>query len=128
MQFINLTPHAISIFAAKGDAAPVIIVPPSGLVARVATQKEHIDTFEGIPVFRVSHGDIEGMPSDWSWPLEETVLITSALAKPALDLWLEDQRPPNEEMEPQALVWTASPGELMRGPDGQPIGCIGLHF
>jgi hypothetical protein len=128
MQFINLTPHAINIFAAKGDATPAMVVPPSGIAARAATKKEHVDTFDGIPIFRVDYGDLEGMPMDWEWPKEETVLITSALAKPALDLWLEDQRPSNEEGEPLALVWTASPGELVRDKDGQPIGCIGLNF
>ena len=128
MQFINLTPHSVNIFAAKGDAAPAMIVLPSGIVARAATKKEHVDTFDGIPIFRVEHGDLEGMPRGWQWPAEETVLITSALAKPALDLWLEDQRPPNEEGEPLALVWTASPGELVRDKEGQPIGCIGLNF
>lgn len=128
MHFINLTPHTINIFAKKGDDAPAMIILPSGIVARAATQTEHVDTFDGIPIFRVEHGDLEGMPADWSWPKEETVLITSALAKPALDLWLDENTPPNEEAEPLALVWTASPGELVRDKEGQPIGCIGLNF
>lgn len=128
MNYINLTPHSLTIFRWRGDPNPVI-VPPSGNVARVATRSLHQDTTEeGIPLFQVGYDDLEGMPADWKWPKEETILITSAMAHMALDIWLEENRPPNEESEPMALVWTAYPGELVRDDNGQPIGCIGLNL
>ena len=57
---INLTPHEIVIRAPHGD----IVLPPSGIVARVATVEVGAGTFgaEAIPVVRRTLGDVIGMP------------------------------------------------------------------
>ena len=57
---INLTPHEIVIRTSRGD----IVLPPSGIVARVATAEVDAGTFgpEAIPVVRRTLGDVTGMP------------------------------------------------------------------
>ena len=57
--FLNLTPHTITL---GGHA-----IPPSGQVARVATQEKHIEDLDmgdtgSVPVIRTRFGGIEGIP------------------------------------------------------------------
>lgn len=105
MNIINLTPHAINIYDA--DKNLVIVVEPSGEVARVSTQRELVATVHGVPYYRTTYGGVTGLPK----PEDGTVYVVSGLLRSAvpgrIDLW--------------------QPGELLRNETGQPIGCIGLQ-
>ena len=72
---INLTPHAVTVRSQAGDRT----FPPSGQVARVATQSVLVDEIDGIPVFEQTFGDIEGLPD----PEEGTISIVSMMVRQA---------------------------------------------
>lgn len=104
---INLTPHLVRIVTPTS----VVEVPPSGSIARVAvtrTARSPIGACvqsDAIPVYAVQFGAVEGLPD----AVDGTLLIVSAIVA---------------GRSPRSDVF--SPGELVRGPDGQPTGCLGL--
>lgn len=102
MNFTNLTPHAIRVLNQDGTLA--LEIAPSGAVARVATRSEMVGTIDGVPIFRVVRGAVTGIPDG------DGRFIVSLLVREAAP---GDSR-------------LLSPGELRRGADGQPIGCVGL--
>ncbi len=107
MTIINLTPHALNIVTPSGT----VTVPPSGTVARCATASvaagEHWVWGHGaIALHRTTYGEVQNLPE----PVEGTLYIVSALVRAAVP----------------GRTDVASPGELVRGPDGQPVGCKGL--
>jgi hypothetical protein len=78
VNFVNLTPHEVVVFAADGS---VLKIPPSGQVARVAARETQVGTINGIiPVFRTEYGEVEGLPE----PKENTIYIVSLLVLQAL--------------------------------------------
>lgn len=93
MNIINLTPHSIVIFLESGTRT----IPASGTVARAKTIREQIDCIDGIPVFRTSFGEVEGLPE----PAEGTMYIVSSLAaqgaKHRNDLYVTDDPVRDEE-------------------------------
>ena len=97
--FINLTPHTINVVGGPS-------LPPSGSVARVAATSTPAGEFGGVALSRTTFGEVEGLPA----PEEGVLLVVSALVRSAVP----DRRD------------VASPGDLVRGDDGQPIGCRGL--
>jgi hypothetical protein len=80
MMLVNLTPHAINI--CRGDAQ--ITVPPSGVVARVATTRQVVETItlDGmeLPVHKVVFGQVEGLPE----PQDDTYFIVSSIVAQAV--------------------------------------------
>jgi len=118
VKLVNLTPHVVKIFDENKNLVAEInpVAPP----ARVATKRVRsgalfglIPVYSGsgalfglIPVYSVEYGKVENLPPDDG----ETCYIVSAIVKAAV--------PDREDV--------FSPGELLRGEDGQPIGCIGL--
>ena len=106
MQFVNLIPHAINIFNEQGD--PITTIEPSGTVARLTAEREHIDTVADVPLYVTRYGDVQDLPA--IDPDVAIMYIVSGLVRSALperrDLW--------------------QPGELLRNAQGQPIGCVGL--
>jgi hypothetical protein len=121
MNLINLTPHAVRIFAADGKTE-LVTVPPSGTVARVAVTRQETgvvpiewdaerllarDPLAGIPVFVGSYGQVENLPA----PVMGTIYIVSAMVRQAV--------PTRRD--------AMSPGELIRDEKGQPTGCRGLE-
>lgn len=102
MTIVNLTPHALNIITGTGT----VTVPPSGAVARCATASVEAGEHEGIPLARTTYGEVVGLPA----PEAGTLYVVSALVRAAV--------PHRADV--------ASPGELVRGPDGQPVGCKGL--
>lgn len=68
VKVINLTPHDIVI----NDGT---VFPPSGMVARVDTTQVLDGDVNGIPVMKVSYGDIVDLPA----PKQGVVYIVSAL-------------------------------------------------
>ena len=129
-QFYNLTPHSINIFAKKGDTFPSLTLPPSGNVVRLSSSREETEVIDCIPMFGVRFGDLEGLP-DLASLEPESVLIVSAMAKPALREYIRELRDvPDEEGEGPNIpvLRVCSPGELIRDDKGQPIGCHGLDW
>lgn len=100
--FTNLTPHSIRVLHPDGTLAAEF--PPSGTVARVATKSELVGTLHGVPIFHVVRGAVQGLP-DGDGPFVVSLLVRESLP--------QDTR-------------LFSPGELRRGLDGQPLGCVGL--
>ena len=103
MKLVNLTPHTINIIGEGGS----VTLPPSGQVARCATKSVVVGSAgEGVALFRTTYGEVVDLPE----PEEGVLLITSALVRSAV--------PARGEV--------ASPGDLVRDANGQPIGCKGL--
>ena len=99
---VNLTPHVIVAILASGDK---LTLPPSGKVARVSIASGVIGNLDGVPLARVVMGDIDGIPA----PEEGTIFIVSAIVRGAT-----------------TRSDVASPGDLVRDANGQPIGCRSL--
>lgn len=118
-KLINLTPHAINI-RDKAERL-IMVVPPSGTVARVQTTRREVESITlasgdvsvDIPLFRTIYGSITDLPSREYG----TCLIVSLMVKQATQGQDWPERPD--------LV---SPGELVRDTEGNPIGCIGLTY
>ena len=71
MKFVNLTSHEIVIQDTEGT---IIVVEPSGIVARVSQKNIPLTTIQNIPVSEVVYGDIE-LPE----PKLDTMYIVSAI-------------------------------------------------
>ena len=99
MALINLTPHEIVLVGGP-------TIPPSGAVARVASVATWAGEFEGVALSRVAFGDVQNLPT----PQAGVIYIVSALVRAAVP----------------SRADVASPGELVRSADGQPVGCKGL--
>lgn len=105
MKLVNLTPHSITVVGSSGE--PLAVVPPDGTVARVSVTREVAGEVAGLPVFRSTFGAVVGLPS----PVDGVAFVVSAMVR----LACPDRRD------------LYSPGELVRGADGQPVGCRGLE-
>lgn len=103
MNLVNLTPHILNIITPAGTIA----LPPSGGVARVnkSTALVEIPGVD-VPLVTIAWGGLAGLPE----PDGASLFIVSNLVREAV--------PRRQDV--------ASPGELVRGPDGQPVGCQGL--
>lgn len=71
---LNLTPHAITIQLADGTT---VTFPPSGRLARVASQEVEVGTLHGVPVIKRAFGAVEGLPDDGA-PCLVSALVLSA--------------------------------------------------
>ena len=80
MQIINMTPHALNMITDAGE----VIIPPSGIIARVSVTREQIGTVEVdgaiIPVNRSVFGSVEGLPE----PQPDTYYVVSMLVAQAV--------------------------------------------
>jgi hypothetical protein len=74
MTFVNLTPHPIKL----NDGT---IFPPSGIVARVASDLQEVETVSGVQFFRQTFGEVEGLPEE----IPGTIYIVSAMVLAAVD-------------------------------------------
>jgi len=74
MQFLNLTPHALSAVLEEEDGITVVF-PPSGTVARVAVRTETLPSLAGFRLQSQSFGRVENLPE----PEADTVYIVSAM-------------------------------------------------
>ncbi len=119
MQIINLTPHDITIL--NEDKEVVKIIPKSGKIARLDSNKERVNIFEmgkvlSIPFFVTQYGipillslTDEKYQAQLPKMREDIIYIVSGLFRASYD---------------RDDLW--QPGELVRNENGQPIGCIGL--
>jgi hypothetical protein len=115
IKLVNMTPHKIVVFASADAAEPSVVVEPSGQVARVsATTKQEYSTLwveYGFPTVRVTFGEVTGLPESQ----DDVAYIVSGMVLDAVG----KKQPDRHDIY--------APGELLRGPDGQPRGCIGLR-
>jgi hypothetical protein len=105
MQIINLTPHKINIY--NEDGKEIMVIEPSGTIAKIKVERERVDTILGIPIFKTIVDEPENLPIYTG--INEFVYIVSGMIR--------------------AYVKRSDfyqPGELLRNDEGQPIGCIGL--
>ena len=100
----NLTPHVINVCGVDGTL--LASIPPSGQVARCSVKSELSGEVNGLPVFTSRKGEVVGLPA----PKAGTVFLVSLLVRESVT----------------SRVDVFSPGELIRGTDGQPVGCKGL--
>jgi hypothetical protein len=102
MRLVNLTPHVINIHTGKG----VVIIDPSGEVARVATFSTAAPFIGDVPTCRTATGEVTGLPD----PQDGVFLVVSGMVASAAP-------------RPDVL----SPGDLVRDESGRPVGCKGLR-
>jgi len=96
---VNCTPHSISVV--HGDETTEYA--PSGIIARATELRVSCGTLLGVPVDRVTYGDVINLPDS----VPGTWYIVSALVRLALP----------------TRVDLVSPGTLLRDSNGVVIGC-----
>ena len=115
IKLVNLTPHKIIIFASADAAESSVEVEPSGSIARVSAttspKASALSAEYGFPTVRLTFGEVTGLPDRW----DGVVYIVSGMVLDAVG----KKQPDRHDIY--------APGELLRGPDGQPRGCIGLR-
>ena len=89
MNILNLTPHEITLCGQR--------LPSSG-VARVAQTTQQVDQINGIPVNRVSFGEVNGLPE----ARKDTIYIVSKIVAEAVkgqrnDVFIVDKTVRNEQ-------------------------------
>jgi len=111
---INLTAHTVNIFNSKGEE--VEVVPPSGWVARIKTERELNDTVDGVEFYyTVVTGEAYMVNTETKEveplhaPKPDTIYIVSGLFRSHFDRY---------------DFW--QPGELLTDSDGVVYGCVGL--
>lgn len=73
--FVNLTPHALNIRTTDGE---MVTIAPSGKVARVGVKRVKVEELQGITIWGVEMGALEGLEGLVG---EGSVLITSLAAR-----------------------------------------------
>ncbi len=115
IKLVNLTPHRIVIFASTDAVESSVEVEPSGSVARVSAttfpKSSALSAEYGFPTVRTVFGEVTGLPEY----KDGIVYIVSGMVLDAV----------GKSQPDRCDVY--APGELLRGPDGQPRGCIGLR-
>jgi hypothetical protein len=116
MNIVNLTPHALCVRKADGS---VLVIEPSGTIARCAVTRVLDFVDSGIEVFTTRYGQIENLPDGIGYseiPLRESESILNAFVVSAIVL--------------TALGGTRQdvfcPGEAIRDDAGRVVGCVGL--
>lgn len=104
-KLINLTPHALKVFAADGKTLVKEIL-ASGTVPRCQQVNTLLKEEEGVGFYATSYGEVVGLPE----PKKDTLLIVSFMVRQAL--------PERKDL--------LSPGDLVRDESGQIIGCKGF--
>ena len=100
VRIVNLTPHAVTVLRENEEP---IEYPPSGTVARCATQRRVIGSLNGIPINQTEFGEVSGLPA----PAPGVYYLVSALVAQAL--------PQREDL----LI----PDDVVRDEAGRIIGC-----
>ena len=115
MKLFNATPHKIVVYASSNSTKPTVIIEATGVVARVSSMMTEVDHSVGdllrIPVSRAEFGDVVGLPA----PTEGIVYVVSGMVLDAVGRAQPDRKD------------LLAPGELLRAPDGQILGCIGFR-
>ena len=102
MKFVNLTPHEIF------EVGSGLRIPSTGL-ARVKAVTKKVSIINGVDIYRSEfEGALEGLPK----ARKGVIYIVSALALNAV---------------PADRTDVVAPGNLVRDPQGQPVGCQGFR-
>ena len=130
-QFINLTPHAITIVDTRSDDESNIIrqISPSGWELRVSEKTENIGEVDRIPLTKKTFGKLElvkdrnGEGTAPQMDVPDTIYIMSQMAKAALD------KAKISEIDFQVdyqNCYYAVPTDMLRDENGGIIGCRSL--
>ncbi len=101
---INCTPHSLTIHG-HGHGEPVLLA-PSGICPRLATDRSAAPDTDGIPTVRTRMGEVTGLPD----AVPGTYYVVSGLVLSAC--------PGRADLR--------SPGEPVRDAEGKIVGCRGL--
>jgi len=104
MTLTNLTPHDVVVLDATNRE--VVRLPPTGTVARCQATATLVETVDDVAYYVTTYGAVTGVPE----PMDGVRYVVSMLVRSAC--------PDRHDL--------CSPGELVRGLDGQPVGCRGL--
>lgn len=105
-KIVNLTPHALNIHNADGS---IVVVSPSGAVARVAVQYQRLEETSaesGIDVYSAVLGEVVGLPDVYE---ANTMYVVSGMVHAAM---------------PNCPLYR--PGDPVRDEKGVIVGCKGL--
>lgn len=105
VKFINLTPHAVNLYDGESVKATF---QPEGL-ARATCNKSQVAVLDSFPVFKMTYGQVEGLPENAP---SDTYFIVSAITAQAA-------KATNHPLSDRLLV-VADP---VRNEQGQIIGC-----
>lgn len=105
IKFVNLTSVTVDVVRKDGSIRSFA---PSGQVATVSSTRTVLGEDDGMELARVVAGSVVGLPA----PEAGVVYIVSGLLRAAV--------PTRHDV--------CSPGDLVRGEGGKPIGCKGLVF
>jgi len=111
VRFVNLTPHEVRILDEKGN--PALVVPPSGVQARVNASFVEVRKILGIPVHRAVYGEVQGLPPE---PEPNTIYIVSSLVLTALP----------EKFRGCTVAPNTNPGFVVRDSAGNIVGVKGF--
>lgn len=100
--FKNLTPHTVNIALVSGE----LVLEPLGELARVSTIEEPDGFLDGVEIFNLTYGQVEGLPD----PIDGTYYVVSKMVYDAC---------PNRD----DLFY---PTRLLRDDAGKIVGCGGL--
>jgi hypothetical protein len=64
MELLNCTPHAITVCDTRGTV--LLVIPPSGFVARAPMLSQDIGSVSGVPIAETRAGKTEGLPEKQS--------------------------------------------------------------
>lgn len=104
MELVNLTPHVLNIHT----GTDLIVLEPSGRVARVRMDDEEIGEVDGIPVMKAVFGEVRGLPD----PEPGVAYVVSRMVLSAL--------------QGQGRDDVFAPGRLLCDENGRISGCMGL--
>jgi hypothetical protein len=103
IELVNLTPHKLVIHT--DDFSEVEELEPEKVSARLTVETVKTGEMRGLSLSKTTLGEVTGLPSQEPG----VIFVTSAMV--AAKVKRED---------------VVSPGQLLRGKDGQPFGCLGL--
>jgi len=111
VRFVNLTPHEVKVVDEKGN--PILVVPPSGVQARLGTNFAEVRKILGIPVHKVTYGEIQGLPPE---PEPNTIYIVSSLCLAGVP----------EKFKDCVVAPNTNPGFAIRDEKGNIVGVKGF--
>jgi hypothetical protein len=109
MEFVNLTAHEIVIYDEEGKNV-ILRIPPSGKIARVATDSRVIGRIDNIPIRKTFYGEVIGLPD----PRPGTIYLVSTVLLMALK-----EKGINR---PDVLAPDTTSDSVIRDPEGRIIG------
>ena len=116
IKILNLTPHDINIYDPNGERI-IKTYERSGIVARVNTVRQYFTKIDGVPVYRISYGNIEGVPKYEP----NTYIIVSLIVAQALILI-------NSPWIGHILDPDTSPQGVVRSKEGKILGVKGFQI